>query len=370
MESRGIFIAVHIADIHFAAFNPKEQYEILKEQFLNKIINYPRIDCISVNGDTFDHKLMGNSDGIYYASLFIDQLVQIARLKHCTLLLIHGTYSHDADQLKLFYHYMDDPTVDVRIVTQIQFEQIGNARILCIPELYGVNEAVYQNAFHHDGWYDECYLHGTFEGSVYGNTVGNGRLFTMQDFDLCKGFMIGGHVHKPQVLQGYFYYCGNPYRWKFGEEEDKGFFITIHDLDMNTHDVHFEKIMSKSYITINLEDIKMSDPQEIIRYIDDYKKNKGIDFLKVKFKYPLEGANKVIVNNYYRNSRTVFIEFLSIMEEQKAKAEATGEIDEGYAFLLDDKLSDEEKFVHYCNMQEGSEFITVDKLKEILSETL
>jgi DNA repair exonuclease SbcCD nuclease subunit len=350
--------------------DPQKQYMILEEQFIQKIAQLPKLDLICVDGDIFDHKVSLSSDATLYASLFVSHLVEVSKLKQATLIILQGTLSHDANQLKMYYHYMERNDVDVRVVTNIRFEIVKNARVLCIPELYGVNEAVYQNAFHHDGWYDECYLHGTFEGSVYGNTVGNGRLFTMQDFDLCKGFMIGGHVHKPQVLQGYFYYCGNPYRWKFGEEEDKGFFITIHDLDMNTHDVHFEKIMSKSYITINLEDIKMSDPQEIIRYIDDYKKNKGIDFLKVKFKYALEGANKVIVNNYYRNSRTVFVEFLSIMEEQKAKAEATGEIDEGYAFLLDDKLSDEEKFVHYCNMQEGSEFITVDKLKEILSETL
>ena len=105
---RGIFNSIHIADLHFAAFNPKDQYRILKEQFLDVIAQYPSIQLISVNGDIFDHKLMANSDGIYYASLFINDLVKIAYLKQATLLLIHGTYSHDADQLKIFYHYMQD----------------------------------------------------------------------------------------------------------------------------------------------------------------------------------------------------------------------------------------------------------------------
>ena len=141
--NRGIFISIHIADLHFAAFDPRKQYEILHEQFINKIITYPKIDLISVNGDIFDHKLMGNSDGIYYASLFVDELVNIVRERQCTLLLIHGTYSHDADQLKLFYHYMNDNSVDVRVITQIQFEMIKSMRVLCIPELYGLDESIY-----------------------------------------------------------------------------------------------------------------------------------------------------------------------------------------------------------------------------------
>jgi DNA repair exonuclease SbcCD nuclease subunit len=313
---------------------------------------------------------MGNSDGIYYASMFIDNLVQIAREKNCTLLLLHGTYSHDADQLKLFYHYMEDKSVDVRVVTQIQFEQIKNMRLLCIPELYEVEESVYKEVLHHSGWYDECIIHGTFEGSVYGNNVGNGRLFSMKDFDLCTGFIIGGHVHKPGCFSGYFYYCGCPYRWKFGEEEDKGFLVAIHDLDTGYQDIHFEKIISHTYITVDLKDIISNDPQQVISYIDTLKKEKGIDYLKVKFKYPVEGPSKVIINNYYRNSRTIFIEFMSIMEEQKSKVESGQPTDEEYNFMLNDKISDMEKYVMYVNMKEGYEFVTVDKLKEILAEEI
>ena len=58
------------------------------------------------------------------------------------------------------------------------------------------------------------------------------------------------------------------------------------------------------------------------------------------------------------------------MEEQKAKAEASGEIESDLAFLLDDKMDDLEKFVKYVNIQEGSEFITVEKLKSILEEQI
>lgn len=370
VKFRGIFNSVHIADLHFSAFDPRKQYEILRTQFLDKIINLASIDLIEVAGDIFDHKLMANSDGIYYATKFIDELIQVARIKNAVVILLHGTFSHDSDQLKLFYHYQENSDVDVRVVTHIQFEQVKNCKILCIPELYGVNESVYQKYLTYSGFYDEAIMHGTFEGSVYNNIVGNGRLFTIHDFKMCRGFMVGGHVHKPGCFSGYFYYCGCPYRWKFGEEEDKGFLICSHDLDTHQHYVHFEKIYSDNYITIDLEDIVGNDPRAVIAYIDDLKKSQGIDYLKVRFRYPVAGADKVIINNNYRENHNIFVEFMNISEEQKAKTkQASGAvIDDDYSFILDDKLSDMEKFVKYANYQEGYEFITVDKLKQILSE--
>ena len=135
---RGTLIEVHLADLHFGAFNPADQYRILMEQFYNKIYTMPRIDIISIDGDIFDHKVMCNSDAALYATKFIDSLVYLAKVKKATLIILGGTYSHDFDQLKLFYHYMDnDPIldVDVRVITNIQFEYIQGAKILMVPEL-------------------------------------------------------------------------------------------------------------------------------------------------------------------------------------------------------------------------------------------
>ena len=325
---RGLFVAVHIADLHFGAFNPQEQFQILKDQFLSVLDTLPRIDLISIDGDIYDHKLMGNSDGLYYASLFIDEIVRISKIHH------------------------------------------WNTRVLCIPELYGVDESIYQRYLHYSGYYDEAYMHGTFQGSVYGNNVGNGRLFTPVDFDMCKGFMIGGHVHTPGCFSGYFYYTGSPYRWKFGEEEDKGFLITIHDLDTHQHYVHFQKIISKSYITIDLEQIQNTNPKDLIEYINRLKKERGIDYLKVRVKQPISGSDKVIINNYYRNSPYTSVEFTSVEEDMLQKKEKDAQLDENLSFLLDNRLSEIDKFIQFVNFNEGCEFITVDQFMDILNEQI
>ena len=370
---RGTLIEVHLADLHFGAFNPADQYRILMEQFYNKIYTMPRIDIISIDGDIFDHKVMCNSDAALYATKFIDSLVYLAKVKKATLIILGGNYSHDFDQLELFYHYMDnDPIldVDVRVITNIQFEYIQGAKILMMPELNSVDESVYQHFFFNSGWYDSAFVHGTFEGSVYGNMVsGNSRLLTANDFIYCKGPAISGHVHKSGCFQGFYYYCGCPYRWKFGEEEEKGFLIVVHDLDTQLHYVDFQPITSYRYDTIYLDELVSNDPKKICDYINQRKQQEGIDYIKVKFRVPVENYNKTIINNFYRNNSTTFVEFCQSEEIENQKKVQAFENSE-YNYLVDNSISDFDKFVRYVNEKEGYEFISVEKLTALLGETI
>ena len=368
LNKRGTLIQAHLADLHFGAFNPKTQFDILKEQVLQKLWNLPKLDVICVNGDIFDHKVMSNSDAAMYACSFIDILVNIARQKNATLVLLHGTYSHDYDQLKLFYHYIEDPTVDIRIVTTIKFEMIKGAKVLCIPELYNVDESIYRHFFFESGWYDEAFVHGTFKGAVYGDNVGAGRLLTPEDFIYCKGVAIAGHVHKSGCFNGFFYYCGCPYRWKFGEEEEKGFIILAHDLDSQIHHVHFEIVNSFRYDTIYLDTLVSEDPKKIIDYINNLRISQGIDFIKVKFRVPVSGYNKTVINNYYRNNPSTFVNFEENVELERQKKEELIKQNAQYSFLTDTSLTPFEIFVRYVNESEGSEFITVAQLTELLKE--
>ena len=369
-KPRGQLIEVHLADLHFGAFNPKTQYEILMDQFYKPVSLLPRIDVITILGDVFDHKVMANSDAALYATKFVDALVYLARDKNATLVILGGTYSHDFDQLKLFYHYMDNPQysgVDVRVITNIQFEYIKGARILMIPELDGLDESVYHKFFYESGWYDEAFVHGTFEGAVYGNlTSGNSRLLKAQDFTFCTGVVISGHVHKSGCFNGFYYYCGSPYRWKFGEEEEKGYLILLHDLDSRLHYVQFESIKSFRYDTIFLDELISEDPKKICDYINSRKQREGIDYIKVRIRVPVPEYNQTIINNYYRNNPTTFVEFMSNNEIEEASKNI--EVDKKYEYLFDNTISDFDRFVRYVNESEGHQFITVEELTKLLNE--
>lgn len=366
-NNRGTLIEAHIADIHFAAFDPKKQYTILMEQFIAPLKTLPKLDIISINGDIFDHKVLSSSDGALYASYFINEAVNLAREKNAVLILIHGTGSHDSNQLKLFYHYLNDVSVDVRIITSIQFQYIKNAKILCIPEVYGISDEFYKRILFNSGTYDSVFMHGTIEGAVYNNNVtGHSKLFSLNDFIYCKGPIISGHVHTPTCLHGYCYYSGSPYPWTFSDDHQKGFLIVVHNLDTGYHYTHFQPIISYNYSTIEINELISDDPKYIIDYINNIKIQKNIDYMRVKFNIYIPGEIKTIINSFFLKNEFIKIEYEDV-NSINPEIELLDKMD-NFSFLIDKSISDENKFIEYCNIMEGYEFITLEKLNQILND--
>lgn len=369
---RGTLISIEIADLHFGvnAINPAIEYQILEEQFLNKIQNIP-FDFISINGDTFEHKFMSNSDAVSYAIKFIDNLVWLCRSKGATLLILAGTYHHDAGQLSLFYHYLEDKSVDVRIIEEVKFEYVKGSRILCIPELYNRGKEYYENFLYRSGMYDSVRLHGTIVGSVYGaneeNLDSQGYpVFGPKSFINCCSTVIGGHVHTPGCFHKYMYYCGSPLRFAFGQEEAKGFIILLHNLDTQEHYVHFEEITSFRYDTINLDHMINYDPKDIIAYLKNLQAQ-GIHNIKVVFTQPVSDENISVLKSFYRNNSSVKFDIANKAKDITYKAtEEKLEQYKEYNYIFDPALSEYEILTRYINDNKGYQFITTDQLINIV----
>jgi hypothetical protein len=370
-DTNNVFIEAHIADIHFGSFDPAKQFIILKEQFLDYIEQLPILDIVSINGDIFDHKFMANSDAVMYACNFIELLINICKEKNATLIIIAGTALHDADQLKLFYHYLGRGT-DIRIVERVQFEYIKGKSILIIPELYNMGSAYY-NQFLNSGYYDACYMHGAYKGAIFGKDepdLDSTRepVFGMKNFMYCKGPVISGHVHTPGCFDKHFYYCGSPYRWRFGEEEEKGFIILLHNTETMQYYTHFEPIKSFRYDTVNLDSMLSADPQQVIEYIK-HKKAEGIDNIRVQFTHN-EEEKLAIIKAYFRNYPGVKID---ANFKNEAVVEETTKLNDQYqqyGFIFDKSATPFEILAKYINMQEGNAFITSDELISIFEEEL
>ena len=371
---RGISIQAHISDIHFGVIDPKVEFDILKEQFIEKIKNLP-LDCISIDGDLFDKLAMSNTDTILYANLFFRELYTICKLNsqkgiHTVLLLLMGTRNHDADQLRLFYPYLNDNDVDVRIVEQVQFEIINGCKVLCIPELYGLDEKVYDKYLHESGLYDMAFMHGTFEGSIYGNNVGEGRLFREYDFSNCYGPCICGHIHTGGCFGGFCYYNGSPIRWAFGEEETKGFQLVLYDMDSRYSYVYKEPIYSFKYETLFIDDLLYTDPQQAIEYIKDLKSKQKIDYIRLKCierSEIIENLN--ILKEYFRNDRTVKIKVDKQSEQQKQLDQQTKDLYEQYSYFFDNAMTPYEKFARFVNESQTDIVVSADQIIQILKET-
>lgn len=376
--SRGTLREIHCADLHFGApgINPETQYNILMDQMLCPLINNNFVcDIFSINGDIFHRKFPSNSDVVKYALLFVYQCVCYCRNVGATLVILEGTKSHDDGQTSLFLPFTEDPTVDVRVVQSTQFIYVKGAKILCITEEYGKGREYYEHFLYKSGVYDAVFMHGTIKGSIYGANKANldakrEPIFDIHSFDLCRGPIIAGHVHIAGCYEKHMYYCSSPIRFQFGEEEDKGFILLYHNLDTGHYYLHFNTVESFRYDTIEISALTnalYSDPQQVVNYVDILKAS-GIDHIRlICSDMPKEALDTL--KAYYKQDSCVSIRN-NDAQENKPEINTSQDIMQKYAgmdFLMDPKLSDMEKFVQYINYNKGTEFITVDTLKAVLS---
>lgn len=342
----------------------------LQVQFIQRI-QFLNFDILAICGDLFDAKFMSNNPIISHAIAFINNLVNLCRAKNATLIIIEGTQSHDNGQLSLFYHYLSDPTVDVRIVETPKFEEnVQGMRILCIPEKYGIPEEQYKTLLYHSGGYDMCLLHGTFRGSFKGSEIAtlnsnHAPIFSINNFINCGGPILMGHYHISGCYEGYAYYHGSMFRYQFGEEQEKGFLITLYNQETRWHYTRLIPVKSHQYITININDLLNGDPKQIIEYIKSYKESHSIDFIRVQYNHANENMN--IVRNYFRNNSQVVLDDIGRKDRQLQQIDQSiMEQNSQYSYILDKELDDYTKFIMYMNQCEGSEFITVQALMDIL----
>lgn len=374
IPKRGISLQVHISDIHFGVIDPKTEYDILKEQFVDRIKELP-LDCISIDGDFFDRLFASNTDATLYANLFFRDLYNICvenRLNgiETVLVLLMGTRNHDSDQLRLFYPYLEDPNIDLRIIEKIQFEWINGCRVLCIPELYNVSEDIYTRYLYESGPYDMIFMHGSVEGAIYDNKQQESKMFSTRDFGFCLGPVISGHIHTGPNLNSYIFYNGSPIRWCFGEEETKGFQIVLYDMDSRYYYVHKEPIYSFRYDTVSIDDILTSDPKQVIDYINNLKKENNIDYIRLKCISNIDTQENLnILKEYYRLDKT--IKWKITKEEDLAKEamdKKTKDLYNQYSYFFNKSMSPYEILARFVNESQTDMIVSADQIIEVLRD--
>ena len=362
---------ISISDIHAGAMDPAFMYDTLMNQFVNRI-NQIDFDILAICGDIFDSKFMSNNPIIMYTLQLIDNIVNVCRQKQATLIIIGGTQSHDNGQLILFYKYLNDPSIDFRIVEDIKFEYIKGLKVLCIPEKYGVPVEEYNKVLYQSGSYDLVLMHGTIKGSVYGAELekldsNHAPVFSLSSFENCGGLVLAGHVHKPGCFEEYMYYNGSPLRYAFGEEETKGFLITLFNPYERTHYTELVPIDSYIYETIDINNIINQDPKKIIDHIKNIKEEKGIDYIRIRFDTMTD--NMEVVTNYFRNNGNVKFQEMGKKDKQSQQVDKVVlERMKEYSYILDNNISEYDKFTKYVNQNEGYELLTVDELISILND--
>lgn len=374
-----IMTQVHIADIHFGCIDPQKELEILTNQFLNPISRI-QFDILAIDGDLFDRRFSANNPAVAAAIEFVNRCAMLCAMRSAALIMISGTESHEAGQLSLFQDLGSTTGCEMYIVNAIQFVHTHNVKILCIPEEYGKGMGYYENYLKQT--YDYCFMHGTLVGGIIG--ANQERLdgprepvFSIDSFSGCKGPIISGHVHTAMCLNSYMYYLSSPIRYRFGEEGEKGYAIVLSNLDTHAHYYQFMPIQSFRYDTIGINQLASSDPNQMIKELEQLQAN-GIDYLRLDCS-GLELWKQQVLSKFVHENRDCHIKLYNTTREKEDSSQiADGSVNttegvmeklRGMEFLLDEKIDPLTKFVLYLNFNEGSQFISIEKLKEILGKT-
>lgn len=242
-----------VGDLHFG--NPRikadEMYAKLQKYLYPEILTS---HLVLLTGDTYDQLTTVSSSANKYALMFIRDLFNMSRKYGIQIRILHGTYSHDRDQVVVFGTLISDQ-VRAKVVDEIYCEEITDfcnsninstsdekLKVLYIPDNlpYKHSEDVIahiRKILQVVGWdkVDLVLGHGTFAHAL--PNVSEEHLpactYKLEQFDEFvnnNDLIVMGHIHTPSH-RGNCYYCGSFERMTHGEEEPKGFFTFIHQTD-------------------------------------------------------------------------------------------------------------------------------------------
>ena len=234
---------ITIADIHWGSIDPVEHLKAL-EFIIDFIKNMNDIDLVVIAGDYFDSKLPLNSREALIAIQWMYYLVNVCKESGVSCIrAFQGTLDHDNNQLVAVKN-LDVCTWFFKIFINTTLEETlpGLNCIYCPDETIETSEYefIYTNqilAKKNIGFF-----HGSFD-VVYGELLASKpELMKKQNvvfrYDLWNkvidGPMIAGHWHDGKQYDN-LYYCGSPHRYKFNEDEPKGFIFTQYDIETNEY---------------------------------------------------------------------------------------------------------------------------------------
>ena len=380
MISDRLFVVSFIADIHFGALKTELLYEQLQECFIKKIQN-KKIDMIVFGGDIFHSVITMNYSTSHYVLLFMERLIDLCvenGIKYVRI--IQGTMSHDNNQLNNFHIFENRTDVDVKIIMTIREEKlIEGLKILYVPEEYVLNpDEYYSEYFNMYKYYDFIFGHGMFkevsfiaknqesEVSMSKAPVFDSKIF----INACKGPIYFGHIHTKVTIKKHIHYPGSFSRFKFGEEDPKGWYLCVYDKDSNKYIHNFvENIKAQTYNTILVNIVEEVKPEILTSLIDTALETDDYIKLKLVIKENIECSYLIsYLNDKYQKNSAVKIEVKNeyefrndVLKDTKAE-----EICKEYEFLFDNSYTHEEKIQKFIKVKHNRD-IPIDIIKDQLN---
>lgn len=306
---KGIFLAdIHIGDM------PRDQLKHEFEEVVYPFISRHDLDFVIFAGDYFGHKLYLNDENTVLASMILQEID--ARLKpEAKIRMVYGTESHEENQYGPFKGMLDR---DFKVIRTFDEEELfPDLMVVYIPEeLLEDPDDYYDTQWKITQRPDLIVGHGTIReamqkaaSAIEDKRNVRRRVPVFRTGDLRRqtdGLVVFGHYHVHTVLDPMMMYVGSFSRWKFGEEEAKGFLYAEYDVSDHTWTYEFmENTYAPVYKTVGFgyQNTIFQSLDELKKKMDHFEnltKTAGMDHLKMEFNVPETCENPEYVMEYLR----------------------------------------------------------------------
>lgn len=339
------------ADIHIGAIKEIPYVYNVITDIIEKEVLLKRTDMVVILGDYFDKLFKANEDNISLAINVMSYLIRSCAKNGTKIRILYGTESHEMNQYKIFNYHITSSDIDLRIFDTVTEEEIEGKKILYIPEEY-INDKkkYYKDFLYSDKTYDYIFGHGIIEdgmpsivSSSHESNKNNEKhvpRFKSGELSAVSNICVFGHYHCYTDMGNNVYYLGSLFRYKFGEEIDKGYGI-IED-DKFNFIKNEEAYIYKTYEFDDLSsvydnyDTSMKCIKDIKEENKDIFEGKIFGRIKIKFKLPrdIDPSFKENLKNILFNDKNITT---SIDESNcdEVLSELKDEIDDGLEYILD-----------------------------------
>lgn len=355
------FITISVSDIHFGAKDSTILLHELDETFIKTVDKMipMGLDLVVINGDLIHKKLNFNSKTTRELISFMERLANTCTRNNVFLRIVQGTYSHDIDQLRNFEFLNDNHLV--KIIYKVESEEIKDHRMLFIPEEYMKNQKEFYKEFFDAGQkdpYDMIFLHGTFKFVAFSSQqslsekhISTAPIFDEKQFiDMCHGPILAGHIHVPQNYKNRIYYGGSYTRTSYGEEQPKGFLLSLYNKDENKFMVKFiENKLAPTYNTFDLSNIK---EENLLDHISE-----------LRYKYDNVRIKNVPKTNLLKQIDTKNMNLDVMVKKDKTEIE----VDSKWEFITNGDMLLNNELQEYIKIKIGK-IIPLDVINGILND--
>lgn len=376
-----------LADIHWGAMDSSLTYNNLELvlEFIKQMKN--ELDFIIIAGDYFDYRIQLNSKTALLAVKWFDRLINTCKESNVKKVrMFKGTREHDNDQLEVFRAPYETENGFFKLFNTTESEEL-------LPDLrcvYCPDENINLNEYH-NLYYNKFipnpnigFFHGNFDAilpSIEFNRIQEHNLPTMiyeysKFAKLIKGPLISGHWHIKNNYKD-LYYVGSYDRWKFNEEDDKGFIYGEINTESSEYFLHFVRNpLARDYTTIMVTSSEVNTPEDFAKVSDSINsilKESPETMIRVVYIIEDESVDQMsysILQRKYATNKHVKFTVKDLikrserkMEKKKVKIEASK-----YNYIFNSDIKSVPNIIHQFILDNKNVEVPVDIIQKYVNK--